>query len=532
MSPLTVNRRIPWALWITASLAVLVPTVGAAYWAYRTSLDSLEQRVASMATQLTAHIDDIRQQMMEALRNDAPLPGETPCSPTSMQRMRRSLLRSDVLTDIGYVRNDTLVCSALGQTNIPLGPPAYKSETGYWTRTHLRLPGAEDRPVVAATDPATGLTVFVHDSNAFTYVRGEQSWQLAVVGHDQSDTALARQGSFDQSWLKHAQSKRSGQSVGDHFIVAWQRSSIGDYTVFAAWPRAQWNREWRRSALLLGSCGFSAGLVLMLALIRVAKANASIRSALRRAVRSKQLSLEYQPVVELASGRWVGAEALLRWRRPNGEAVSPAIFIPIAERNGLMPAIRERLIAQFERDTPALFARHPGFHVALNFSAEDFHPDANLATRLDLARKRIGIAPANLHLEATESIFMDATATSTSIEALRKAGYPVSLDDFGTGFSSLSYLTRIRFDCLKIDKAFVDTIGTGAVTSQIVLHIMEMAKSLGIEMIAEGVETPAQAQYLAAHGVRHAQGWLYSKSLPMRELLGQLAKQARTGPSA
>jgi sensor c-di-GMP phosphodiesterase-like protein len=255
--------------------------------------------------------------------------------------------------------------------------------------------------------------------------------------------------------------------------------------------------------------------------VRVARFRMSMPSLLKNAIKKGELSLVYQPIVSLESGDWIGVEALLRWRRPNGEIIPPEVFIPIAERTQLIQKLTDAVFRIIERDAARLLRARPDFYIALNLSAEEIcRPD--IVDRLRTLVQRMGIEARNLHVEATERVFMNVETSRRNIRLLRESGIKVAIDDFGTGYSSLSYLQNLELDCLKIDKSFIDTIGTEAVTSEVVRHIIEMGKSLNMQMIAEGVETSAQADFLREHGVQYCQGWLFSKPLTMRQLLTQM----------
>ena len=194
-----------------------------------------------------------------------------------------------------------------------------------------------------------------------------------------------------------------------------------------------------------------------------------------------------------------------------------------------MGRITDAVLKIFESEAGELLRARRDFHISLNLSAEDIcNPEIVDRLRAMIARMRI--SGSNLHVEATERVFMNIEASRRNIRQLRAAGIQVAIDDFGTGYSSLSYLHNLELDRLKIDKSFVDTIGTEAVTSQVVRHIIEMAKSLNMQMIAEGVETAAQAEFLRSHGVQYAQGWLFSKPISMEQLMAQLSGEG--GPRA
>lgn len=515
---------------VSALLAVVLPTAIALLMAHWASTQRLEEMAAATARQALSRVDTINTEMTRANGTLAALDGQDPCSKEGIRLMRKAMLRTDMLADVGYIRDDRILCSAFGQQDQPVGPPTYTSGPGYVIRNDIHLQDAPDIALVAITMPKTGVSMFAHGSQVMDGIPADEPWRVAVVGHGlgQHNAILAQRGEFDPGWLERTTSGKAGLFIHARHIVAWERSKRDTYTVFAAMPAELWQPVTRRSTRLALALGIPASLLLAFALRRVTSRNTTIRNLLRQALKHNELSLAYQPIVELATGRWIGAEALMRWNRPQGETISPDIFIPIAEKSGLMPALGEHLIRMIERDTPLLFARHPDFHIALNFCAEDFCA-SGFPARLAAAIEQIGARPGNLQVEVTERVFMHLDSASPAIDELRRLGVAIAIDDFGTGFSSLSYLTRLQFDCLKIDKTFVNTVETGALTSKIVEHIIEMSKSLGITMIAEGVETPAQADYLREHGVHYAQGWLYAKALPIRELLDRLASQPHDG---
>ena len=243
-----------------------------------------------------------------------------------------------------------------------------------------------------------------------------------------------------------------------------------------------------------------------------------LETDLRRAIEREQLVLHYQPQVDTHTGCVVGAEALLRWEHPDHGNVPPFKFIPIAEEIGLIGELGEWGLREACRQLVAF--RSDGLDlpkISVNVSALQFSPGFIHAVRDVLEES--GLPPESLELELTEGIMMDDShSTIDALESLKRLGVRLSIDDFGTGYSSLSYLTRFPLDELKIDRSFVIDLDKSEHNANLVAAIIAMARSLNLELVAEGVETRQQYRFLTEHGAAIIQGYLFSKPVPAKEL--------------
>ncbi len=255
-----------------------------------------------------------------------------------------------------------------------------------------------------------------------------------------------------------------------------------------------------------------------------------LESHLRRAVERDELVLHYQPQIHLPTGKVVGAEALIRWNHPEWGMVSPARFIPLAEETGLIVPISEWVLQTAATQNAAWQQMGlPSIRVAVNLSGRHLSKHAELVRQVAETLARTGLAPEHLELELTESILMeDVEATIDTLGKLSEMGVALSIDDFGTGFSSLNYLKRFPIDTLKIDQSFVRGIATVEEDAAIVRAVIALAHSLKRNVIAEGVETEQQAEFLRAHGCSAGQGYLFGRPAPKSAVDELLAGRRRS----
>ncbi|OCT21091.1 EAL domain-containing protein [Pseudomonas putida] len=274
-------------------------------------------------------------------------------------------------------------------------------------------------------------------------------------------------------------------------------------------------------SLLLACC--IGWLVLQLILQR-----RSMSSELQQALRRGELQVLYQPIFELDSRRCVGAEALVRWRRPDGSLTSPELFIPLAENTGQIRPITDFVLQRVLEQLGQLLRANRHLYISVNLAACDVMVPriGRVAARL-LAQHRVSAT--QIAFEVTERGLIDVVVARDNLQALRSVGHQVLIDDFGTGYCSLAYLQTLPVDCLKIDKAFIDALGHDAASSGVAPHIIRMAHDLHLRVIAEGIECEDQAVLLNSEGVNYGQGWLFAHPLNARQFAELITRGRRMG---
>lgn len=251
-----------------------------------------------------------------------------------------------------------------------------------------------------------------------------------------------------------------------------------------------------------------------------------IANELKAALAANELSLNYQPIIDLHRGEVLGFEALMRWIHPEQGFISPGLFIPIAEKNGLIVELSkwavEEACTALKRIEQAL-GKDKAYYMSVNFTSHDF-AETDFISGLMNTLQKTGIRPEQLKLEITERLLIQQPDNAkATLEQCRKMGMGISIDDFGTGYSSLSYLYYFPIDTLKVDQSFIRAMDQDTRSQELVKSVIGLGKNMGMTIIAEGVEEKSQSELLRAMGCDCAQGYYFARPMPEDDMLKALA---------
>jgi sensor c-di-GMP phosphodiesterase-like protein len=523
------NKKVATTLTLIAlTAAVAIPVLLAIELADRQARATELSLVTGYANDVLHRSETTSDQALAATVNLIAAHATDPCSDANIAIMRRFDLSSSYLQAIGYVVDGRLVCSSQGRDSggLELGPIDWVTPMDFRIRLNVRFPFDPVTTYLVLATPQ-GYAAIINKDLPLDATTSEKDVSLSAFATF-NGRVMASRGYINPNWVSRRWSTLPRERyvnafVADGYAVAVVASNRYYVGAIAALPISYVRAQTHATAVVLLPVGVIAGIVLAMATLYLGRLQLAMPAVLKTALKRNEFFLLYQPIVNLQTQQWAGAEALIRWRRRGGEMVRPDLFIPVAEDAGLMRRITQRVVELVRRDVEDLFVRHPQMHIAINLTSADLHAESTIVL-LNRLVKDTRAAPGNLIVEVSERGFVKPEPAQKIVRELRANGIRVAVDDFGTGYSSLAFLESFELDFLKIDKSFVDTMNLDTPTSQVALHIIEMAKSLNLEMIAEGVETEAQAQFLRERGVQYAQGWLFGKPMPMNELLVRLLK--------
>jgi sensor c-di-GMP phosphodiesterase-like protein len=504
------------------SVAAVAPIWISIQLAWREALANAESRVQNHAS-ILVHRGEVADNQIKSAHSLLDAVHFPSCSAEEVTLMRQLAVTSKYIQAVGRISGNQLICSSLGNAApIEIGPPDLYTENLAEERFNVWIFTGQTRPLFVISEDGYA---FVVDSSLMEDLPDtppDISVGIFVPSQPQHDPITSSNGVIQTSWLRTIPKGTSASFVDDGWVVSVVRAEHADIAAVAAYPSSYIWQQLRPFLFIFIAFGLLCTGGLTWAVAHISRLRQSLPSSLRRAAKRKEFFVEYQPIVDLATLRWVGAEALVRWRH-EGRVVRPDEFIPDAEESGVITLITACVADIVAIDLSTLLKFDTNFFVAINLSG----PDLLTADTVNVLRKVIDTSharPCNLHVEATERCFLQADHSRWMIALIRSMGMPVAIDDFGTGYSSLSCLQTLGLDALKIDKTFVETIGTDGATSQVVPHIIEMAHSLELTMIAEGIESQAQVEFLRNHGVRFAQGWLFGKPMDLASICASISK--------
>jgi len=503
--------KLLWRVSVTALGGVLALFGAVGWYIWNESVTAEEQRLGLMAKKLGENVEQSIVEARDMLDELNQLEAE-PCSIPHLTAMQNASIATPHIRAIGYWQAAERLCGLGMVRGAELMPPRadriYESGVIAWwpneqtevggVQLFLMRYGAHD----VAIDPRMLLdTGIVEDLKAGLWVESllmaAQPWEANLPSPDSVPPGLT----VDQA--------------NNRVISRFSLGTIFQIDIVAVEPIANFRDRYLPMVATVAGLGLLLIAVWIYLVFRYSRHQLSLGAELRAAISNGRLLVHYQPIVELAGGRCVGAEALVRWPQEGGKMLSPDVFIPVAEREGLVPSITRLVLHGIVTDIGELLRDDPDLCINLNVAGQDLE-SVELRQALEVELGAAGVSPSSIKLEITERALVNSDAARELIQDLRRRGHRVAIDDFGTGYSSLSYLQAFEIDTLKIDKAFVDAVETDAETSQVINHVIEMAHSLKLDIVAEGIQHAHQAEWLREQGVTHGQGFLYSKPLSAR----------------
>ncbi len=526
--------RTPLPILLACLLLFALCLLGADGLAQRQGTQRSETRAAELAAGVLGYVEGIAVQVDASLQSGAHVGSGSMCDADDLGRMQAAQASHVFIGGVARLNpsDGRVLCSTFGAAAdaFSFGAADFVDTRGRQVHRKIRLEGAlGNAEFFVVSDGQSAVFVNSVVADAILSTLHEASVGAYFQG---GGPMLFSRGTYDFAALEALDKSGTLALFDGTRLRGVSRSDTTGYVGFVEFSDARTLASIHEARTYLLPLGAVLGLALSAMLFVVLRHFVSTTALLARALNTNNVFMEYQPIVDLRSGRCVGAEALVRWER-NGRRVPPDRFIPAAERGGIMPLVTQRIVDLVAWDMADFLRSHPDFHVSINLSAIDLRSGG----AVELLKGLLGVTglPAeSFWVEITETGFAGADLSHT-VAQIRSMGIRVGIDDFGTGYANLSVLDNLKVDLLKIDRQFVQSISEKVEVPRIVNSVVELARSFSLEVCAEGVETQAQADVLRSKGVQFAQGWLFGKPVAvaaLRALVDQEESAAEQMPEA
>jgi sensor c-di-GMP phosphodiesterase-like protein len=478
------------------------------------AFNATERKLDRYARYLLDYAETYNNEIVSTLDavNSSPFPF---CSDEDIARLRTLVFHGHLVKEIGRVRDNLLYCSSVNgrfDTPVPETKPDIVLRSGRTIWLHSPLITV---PGMYGDITQSGEANFVAAQDAFGRLREPPMTYTTTLTNRTTNKILRTAG--DPLKISNADVFAEKEVFkGDSLYLTRCSAHYAPCMIAGITLRDAWRLNYSLIGgfvIIGGLAGVALGLTLLLQ-----PRQRSLARQLRRALRNDLITIVYQPIVDIKTGRIVGAEALARWIDEDGQRVRPDVFVAVAEELGFIGRLTRAVLRVVVTECGDFLRANPDFHINVNIAAADL-ADRRFLPMLETLLQKNGIASKSINLELTERSTADHHLAISAIGKLRERGHEFYIDDFGTGYSSLSYLNELAVDAIKIDRAFTDAIGTGSLTAVIVPQILAMANSLHVKVVVEGVERAEQSEYFANLDQQIlAQGWHFGKAIPAAEL--------------
>lgn len=501
------------------TLVVLLPVVLALWLAYIRAVSDTRDHLYAFA-QLALNKTEIVIKDVDSAREEAGAWPGVICSADHRANMLNIVRGHLYVADLIYASEDQFQCS----TALSMKQHWIMDAPNYTRNTNVAIYYYRDTPFYSGHKMVYmrkgNYVAVVNPLSCSEVMSTDENLQFGIFDTVTNDFFSLSNHAESKYLSKLIRNKDATFQVGSRYYAIAQ-SSVRPIAIIVSTSSQRIYQKWFHQLSLTLPLGLICSVIILLMWSRTRQQFNSPARMLQRALQKRQLCLHYQPIVDIKNGTCVGAEALLRWPGFNGPVMSPVEFIPLAEKEGLIARVTDYVIEELYQDLGAFLAAHPELYISINLSASDFH-SARLISLIEQKNRQFGVKAHQIKIEVTERGVIDVTKTAPVVQAFRRSGFEIAIDDFGTGYSNLHNLYSLNVDMLKIDKTFIDTLITNSTSHLIVEHIIEMAQSLRLKIIAEGVETPDQINWLSKRNVQFCQGWYFAKAMSSHDLISWL----------